>query len=1053
MNISALSLSYNRLLMAVVVSLMLYGFYSYFNLPAQEDPKVTVREAVVTTSLEGFPAQRVELLITKTIEEAIQNLPEVKEIRSISLVGQSIIHVQIEDHYTELDQIWDDMRQEIDLVVNELPEGTSTPRVNDNFGDVAVITVAMLVEDGISWGDRFDMAQHIRDFMFTVPGTKRVDLLGIQPEQVVIEMANSKLAQLGVAPNLIIQALQQQNIIRPGGTIDANGTNLTLQPTGNYESIDDIANTLISVPGLNQSIQLKDIAQVSRRAIDPPVRTAYFKGQPAVIFAIAKDEQSDVLSFTPKMEALISDIQQSIPAGYQLTTVTRQADVVERAVEGVSMNVVQTLSIVSAVVILFLGLRTGLVVGSIVPTVILITISIMSFSGMALERMSLATLIIALGVLVDNGIVVAEDFKRRLEEGESRLDAVKQCGKTLAIPLLTSSLTTILVFLPLMLAQSASGEYTRSVSLVILISLMMSWFLSLSVTPLLCYHFVKIKKHEEQGKVRKRITALFDHLNPTYEGALRFVLKHRIVFLVSMVAMFILGGFGMSQVPVKFFPSSDRSQVLVYMDLPAGSSMRETEEVMQEVMHDFDDKARFPHIQQHVAYGGFGGPRFVLSLTPIDTEPHKAFFMIDVGDRANTDPTIDAIRHLFADHYPNVAARVTKMFLGPSDSSKIDVQIKGPDATFIFAKAQEIEAILRGINGTYDIRNDWENRVTEIKINVNQQQARRAGVSSQDIAQSLQSYFSGLVVTEFREGDDILPVLIRAPESERFDLNRLESVTVFSSGLSRNIPLMQVATLEYNTGFARIARENMFRTVTVEAKNALMNAEDMVPLLEKPLRKLRASLPFGYTIEYDGVIEDSKNSQASLNKNLPLCIAVILLLLIAQFKSFRRTAIIITTIPLIIIGAAIGLLLLQGDFGFMVILGLYALAGIIINNAIVLIDRIDIEINELDDGSGENNQAKYEAMVSACVRRLRPIIMSTSTTILGLMPLIVGQDPLFYAMAGAIAFGLAVGTVLTLGVVPVLYALFFGIKNNNNENTSTSENLRQQAQKPQQATS
>jgi multidrug efflux pump subunit AcrB len=393
------------------------------------------------------------------------------------------------------------------------------------------------------------------------------------------------------------------------------------------------------------------------------------------------------------------------------------------------------------------------------------------------------------------------------------------------------------------------------------------------------------------------------------------------------------------------------------------------------------------------------------------------------------------------------------MFLGPSDSSKIDVQIKGPDATFIFAKAQEIEAILRGINGTYDIRNDWENRVTEIKINVNQQQARRAGVSSQDIAQSLQSYFSGLVVTEFREGDDILPVLIRAPESERFDLNRLESVTVFSSGLSRNIPLMQVATLEYNTGFARIARENMFRTVTVEAKNALMNAEDMVPLLEKPLRELRASLPFGYTIEYDGVIEDSKNSQASLNKNLPLCIAVILLLLIAQFKSFRRTAIIITTIPLIIIGAAIGLLLLQGDFGFMVILGLYALAGIIINNAIVLIDRIDIEINELDDGSGENNQAKYEAMVSACVRRLRPIIMSTSTTILGLMPLIVGQDPLFYAMAGAIAFGLAVGTVLTLGVVPVLYALFFGIKNNNNENTSTSENLRQQAQKPQQATS
>lgn len=1027
MNISALSLTYNRLLLAVVLSLMVFGGFSYFNLPAQEDPKVTVREAVVSTSLEGFPAQRVELLITKTLEEAIQNLPEVKEIRSISLVGQSIIHVQIEDRYNELDQIWDDMRQEIDLVIDQLPEGTSTPRVNDNFGDVAVITVALLAEEGLTWGDKFDLAQHIRDFMFTIPGTKRVDLLGIQPEQIVIEVANAKLAQLGVAPNLMIEALQQQNIILPGGTIDVNGTNLTLQPTGNYRSVEDIGNTLIAVPGLEQSIQLKDIAEIARKAIDPPVRTAYFKGQPAIIFAIAKDDESDVLSFTPDMEKLITSMQQSIPAGYQLQTVTRQADIVEAAVADVSVNVIQTLSIVSAVVVLFLGVRTGVIVGSIVPAVILITIAIMAFSGMALERMSLATLIIALGILVDNGIVVAEDFKRRLEEGESRHDAVVQCGKTLAIPLLTSSLTTILVFLPLMLAQSASGEYTRSVSLIILISLMISWFLSLSVTPLLCYHFVKIKSTEEQGRVRKKINALFDHLNPSYEYALRMVLKHRLVFLLAMVGLFLLGGFGMTQVPVKFFPGSDRSQVLIYVDLPAGSSMRETDAVMQQVMQDLDDRERFEHILQHVAYGGFGGPRFVLSLTPIDTEPHKAFFVLDVGDRTNTQPTITALRQMFADDYPGVAARVTTMFLGPSDSSKIDVQIKGPDAEFIFEKAQEIEAILRNINGTYDIRNDWENRVTEIKINVNQQQARRVGVSSQDIAQSLQSYFSGLVVTEFREGDDILPVIIRAPASERFNLNRLETVTVFSLGLERNIPLMQVATLEYETGFARIARENMFRTVTVEAKNATMNAEDMVPLLEGPLGELKASLPFGYSIEYDGVIKDSKDSQASLNKNLPVCIAIIVLLLIAQFKSFRRTIIILTTIPLIIIGAALGLLILQGDFGFMVILGLYALAGIIVNNAIVLIDRIDIEINALADP--HNKQACFEALVSACVRRLRPIIMSTATTILGLLPLILGQDALFYAMSGAIAFGLAVGTVLTLGVVPVLFALFFSIHN------------------------
>jgi multidrug efflux pump subunit AcrB len=553
-----------------------------------------------------------------------------------------------------------------------------------------------------------------------------------------------------------------------------------------------------------------------------------------------------------------------------------------------------------------------------------------------------------------------------------------------------------------------------------------------SITPLLCYHFVEIKKPENEGKVRKNINAVFDKLNPTYESALRKVLKFRKVFLLVMFGLFILGGYAMSLVPVKFFPDSDRSQVLIYVDLPAGSSMRETDTVMQRILLDLEDTQRFPHIEKHVAYGGFGGPRFVLSLTPIDNEPHKAFFMLDVGERINAEPTILAIQELFANEYPEVNSKVTKMFLGPSDSSKIDVQIKGPDAEYIYDTAKKIEQVLRDIEGTYDVRNDWENRVTEIKINVNQHQARRVGVSSEDIAQSLQSYFSGLIVSEFREGDDILPIVIRAPQSERFDLERLQTATIFSSGIEQNIPLIQVASLEYETGFARIARENLFRTVTIEAKNAFMNAEDMVPLLEPKLAELRLELPFGYTIEYDGVIQDSKESQASLNANLPLCIAIILVLLIGQFKSFRRTAIIITSIPLIVIGAAIGLHVLQANFGFMVILGLYALAGIIINNAIVLIDRIDSEISEIklpEDGDNTRfEQERFEAVVSASVRRLRPIIMSTTTTILGLLPLIISADALFYAMSGAIAFGLAIGTVLTLGVVPVLYSLFFKVR-------------------------
>jgi multidrug efflux pump subunit AcrB len=1023
--LSQWSLINNRLMLAIVGFLMIYGVISFFSLPAQEDPKITIREAVVTTTFPGLPAKQVELLITKTLEESIQRLPEVKEIRSVSMTGQSIIHVQIKDQYSKLNQIWDDLRQEIDLVVDQLPQGSNLPKVNDSFGDVAVLTVALLADPAYSWGERLDIAQHIRDHLLTVDGTKRIDMFGIQAEQVVVEVTNAKLAQAGLSPNQIIGALQQQNVITPGGIIDTNGSSFSLLPSGDFRTVSAIEETLITLPDSGQTLVLRDVATVTRKIVDPTTQVAYFNSRPAIVFAIAKDKDTDVLAFTPRIEQQLAGLEASIPAGYKLEVITRQADVVEKAVAGVSVNVIQTLTIVSAVVILFLGMRTGLIVGAIVPAVILATLSVMAFSGMALERMSLATLIIALGVLVDNGIVIAEDFKRRLEEGESREEALTQTGQTLAIPLLTSSLTTILVFLPLMLADSASGEYTRSVSLVILISLLISWVLSLTLTPFLCFHFIKLKTPSQQSKLRQVTDQSFARLNPTYEKALRVILKYRSRFLFGMVALFMLGGMGMGLVPVKFFPDSDRSQVLVYLDLPAGSSMRETQDVMQRLMQDFDTKTLFPHIQKHVAYGGNGGPRFVLSLTPIDAEPSKGFFMIDVGERRYAEPTIQTLRKHIATHYPEASARVTKMFLGPSDSSKIDIQIKGPDEEYIFSIAQEIENILHGIQGTYDVRNDWENRVTQIRVNVNQHQARRAGVTSADIAESLQRYFSGAFVSEFREGDDILPIVLRAPEDERLNVNRIESVTIYSSALQRSIPLMQVATLDYETSFARISRENLFRTVTVEAKNALMNAEDMVPLLEPELVQLRESLPFGYTIEYDGVIDDSAESQASLNANLPLCVGIILLLLIAQFRSFRRTGIIITTIPLIIIGAALGLLLLRANFGFMVILGLYALAGIIINNAIVLIDRIDTERNTLESG---DTKGHFEALISASVRRLRPIIMSTSTTILGLLPLMIGQDALFYAMSGAIAFGLAVGTLLTLGVVPVLYSLMFKVR-------------------------
>lgn len=537
------------------------------------------------------------------------------------------------------------------------------------------------------------------------------------------------------------------------------------------------------------------------------------------------------------------------------------------------------------------------------------------------------------------------------------------------------------------------------------------------VTPFLCYLFIRDKGTKKPNVLQAKVASFFDLLNPAYKSILHFVLKYRAFTIILSVLLFIGAGAAMSTVPVKFFPDSDRAQVLAYIDLPAGSSMRETEAVLNDVFTKLDNKERYSHVDNYAAYGGFGGPRFVLSLTPITPEASKSFIMLNLSDRRYQDETIAKLREDFAEHFPQVNARVTKMFLGPSDSNKIDVQVIGPDKDFIYKTALEIQEIFRQLDGTVEIKNDWENKVIQLDVQIDQARAKRAGLTSADIARSLETFFSGRVISEFREGDDLIPILIRGEAQDRFDLSRIYDINVYSAQRNINVPLEQVADIRFTPQYARIARENLFRTVTIEAKNLYMTAEDMVPLLESQFDEIRAKLPPAHRLEFDGVVKDSKESQASLNANLPLCLAVVMLVLIAQFNSLRRAGIVILTVPLILIGAVLGLLTVQANFGFMVILGLYALAGIIVNNAIVLIDRIDIERKEQDD--------QYEALVEACMRRLRPIVMSTVTTILGLLPLIISQDALFFGMASALAFGLGIGSLLTLGVVPVLYSLLF----------------------------
>lgn len=1023
MNLSMLALRYQSTVFLVVGLIIVYGLYSYFNLPAREDPEILVREAVIVTTYPGLDAARIEMLVTKPLEEALTSLPELKEIRSTSMDGVSIIHPVIDDPYTDLGQIFDQMREKIADASALLPEGTNPPVINDEFGDVAIITLALWGED-FDQSALYDYAQHLRDRLLAIPSTKKVEIVGAQEEQIFIEYQDAVASQIGISPDDFLGAIQTQNIIQPGGQIDTGDAAFILSPTGDYRSLAEIEATLFNVPGAAGLVRLGDIATVRRGYVDPPRNKAYFNGREAIVLTLAMRSDQSVINYSRRASEMIDALRETLPVGLHLDVITYQADQVRNAVYGVSINMLQTLTIVLIVVMIFLGIRTGLIVGSIIPAVILATLGVMGVFGLQLERMSLATLIISLGLLVDNGIVISEDFKRRLGEHGNRDRALAQTSSELAFPLLASSFTTVAVFLPLLIAETASTEYTRSISQVILISLTISWVFAMTVTTTLCYHFVEVPKETDTGVPNQRSSLserIFAGAERAYGAVLLVLLRLRWAYVGLMLVLLVLSGILMGTIDQKFLPESDRAQILVYVDLPAGVTERTTEDRLVRIMDIIGTDERFPNLLSFAAYVGFGGPRFVLSLAPVDPAPNKGFVVVNVTDIDAAIADVPRLREAIQSALPDVNARVSRMFLGQSDPNVIEIQVKGPDADYLFEKSAELEQMLLDVPGTIDVWSDWYNRIDRLEVQVDQQAARIAGVTSSDVARLLGQFSSGTPVSEFRDGDEIIPIIIRSTGSERTSIDRLRTSSVYSSTSGEAIPLSQVARVERSPGFSFIQREDMFRTVTVQGRNPNLTPQDMMPILAPKLEALNASLAPGHSTEFDGILNEINATNAALGATMPLIFAIFLVTLVLQFNGFKRPVILLLTLPFVIIGASVGLFVMQATFGFMVILGLFALVGILINNSIVLVDRIDIELRESDGDPAL-------AVISACKRRLWPILMSTITTVIGLLPLIIAKDILFFGMASALAFGLGLGTLLiSLGLTPVLYGLFFGI--------------------------
>ncbi|MGB3455992.1 MAG: efflux RND transporter permease subunit [Litorimonas sp.] len=1022
-----------KLLLFVVGLAMLAGAVSYFTMSSREDPFLTIRTASIVALHPGLPAERMEALVARPLEEAIISIPEIEEVRTTAIEGQVIIQVDAYFSVTDLDTTWDEVDEAVQGARPELPPTMGPILVNDDFGDVSVVTLALQSED-YSPAELHDYAQYIRDRLLSVDGTRRVSILGVPEETLYVRVDNAALQSAGLSTNDIRTALDARSVTLPTGEVILTERRYPLEVDGILRTADDISAVLINSdnPTVNRPVRLSEVARVEAGYADPPGRIAYYNGRPAIVLAIDQEVSASAINYGDRVLARIEEIRADLPIGVEMNTITVQKEKVEAAVYGVSRSVLQTLLVVSIVVVIFLGLRTGLVVGSIVPVVVLLTIAGMNVWGIPLQRMSLATIVIALGLLVDNGIVVAEDFKRRLGEGLDRREAVSKTGRELALPLLSSSLTTMIFFLPLALAQNDSSEYTRSISQVIVLSLGISWVIAMTVTPLLCFRFVKAP--DENETKLGFVDRVFEKLENGYEALLGLLLRFRLLFVGAMVLAFMGGGWLMSTLPNQFFPSSDRAQILVYLDLPEGVSTVHTDGAMQTLLETVQNAERYPDVTDAAGYVGFGGPRFVLSLQPVDPGANVGFAVLNLSGLENIDVYVRRMQDELEETLPDALIRVSRMFLGPTDPNVVQIQVKGPDADHIVEVADRISDLLMVQDGFNYVWTNWLNPSAKLVVDVDETRAKLAGLSRLDIAQQVSVLTAGQTATHVYQGDEKIPVVIRAVDAQSRSVDYLQSLALYAPGSSDPIRLGSVADIRLQGQYARINREDLERTVTIEGSNVKTSPEDLVVLLREDLDAIRQGLQPGHVIEFDGAVGDSGESQGALAAQAPLALGLILVLLLAQFGSFRNLAIILLILPLSVIGAAIGLKVMSAPFGFMVILGLFALFGIVVNNAIVLIDRIEIEMKAADDeeeddkdAEGDDYESRQAALISASKRRLRPILITTITTILGLLPLIIGRDVLFYGLANVVAFGLAVGTILTLGVVPVLYSLFFGI--------------------------
>ncbi|ALG54077.1 multidrug efflux RND transporter permease subunit VmeV [Vibrio parahaemolyticus] len=1014
MNIAEYSIKNKVISWLFIVILAIGGVTSFLELGRLEDPAFTIKDAMIVATYPGATSKEVEEELTYPLEKEIRKLPYIDRITSTSSNGMSQIMVSMKMDYgpDELPQIWDEMRRKINDLQPTLPQGVQSLQIIDDFGDVYGVML-MLTGDDYDYVELKRYADHLRREIELVDGVGKVDIAGDQQEMLFVEISLDRLASLNLDMNVVSGLLNQQNNVVSAGEVMVNGESLVIRPSGTLNTVQALENLIIHGRDTGNLIRLKDVATITRSIQEKPGNMILFNGKKAINIGISFASGVNVVEVGERLNAELSSLESIKPAGLDMSYFYNQAQEVDDSVKAFVISLAEAVAIVIIVLLFTMGLRSGVIIGVVLLLTVFGTFILMNYNNIELHRISLGALIIALGMLVDNAIVVVEGILVGLKKGRTKVQAAVDIVKQTQWPLLGATVIAITAFAPIGLSQDATGEFMGSLFWVLCFSLFLSWVTAITLTPFLADLLLKEEKDtngEDEDPYKGWLFVIFGAL-------LKFSLRFRWMTVAAMVALLVGAVIAFGNVKQQFFPPSNTPMFYVDMWMPEGTDIRQTIKQAEKVESYIRQQDDIDFVSVSI---GQGLQRFALTYQPEKSYEAYAQFQVRTTDRDNMFKLLHKLDDNLAKTFDEPTFQFKLMEFGPSPASKIEARITGPDPKVLRELAVQVEDILHTDPGARNIRHDWRERTKELVPVFNESKARRLGISKEDLSSTLQMAFGGSTFGVLRDGTHTLPIMMRLPEAERVDFESLQNVKIWSPSLQTYIPVDQIIDgVELDWSEPLIQRRDRKRTLTVLADHDVLSDDTAASLFARVQPKVMAlHIPEGYEITWGGEYESSKDAQEGLFGSLPMGYLLMFIITILLFNSIKKPLVIWFTVPLSIIGVAFGLLTTNMPFSFTAFLGLLSLSGMILKNGIVLLDQINLEL--------ESGKDPYLAIVDSAISRVRPVSMAALTTILGMIPLVF--DAFFGSMAITIMAGLGFATVLTLIVVPVMFAILFRIK-------------------------